>query len=415
MTGSTTERVTFRGVLGYELAARLDLPRDEPRGYALFAHCFTCSKNVLAVSRVSRALADLGIAVLRFDFTGLGNSGGDFENTDFSSNVGDLVAAADWLRTNRRAPTLLIGHSFGGAAVLVAGHQIPEAVAIATIGAPSEPSHVRGLLGAKAHEIERVGSAQVTIEGRSFRLRREFLEDIARQSLLDRLPSLGKALLVMHAPADAIVAPEHAQRIFDAAPEPKSYVSLDGADHLLTRREDATYAAGVLSAWVSRYLPPPAQADRTAEPEPGVVRVEGAHRGKFRQDIRIGKHRLVADEPVSAGGTDTGPSPYGYLLAALGSCTSMTVRLYADLKRMPLEHVAVELSHSRVHAADCAECEKKEGKIDRIERVLTLEGDFDEAARAKLLEIANKCPVHRTLESDILVETRIADPAAKEE
>ena len=414
-----SEKVTFAGSRGDRLAARLDLPDDQPRAFALFAHCFTCSKDVLAASRVSRALAARGIAVLRFDFTGLGSSEGDFANTNFSSNVQDLVLAADFLRDEYAAPRLVIGHSLGGAAVLVAAHEMPETLAVATIAAPSEPGHVRRLLGDDADAIEKRGEADVELAGRRFRIRKQLLEDLAAQSLLDRLPKLRKALLVFHAPYDEIVGIEHARRIFEAALHPKSFVSLDDADHLLTRKDDGEYVATVLSAWASRYLERAERAVATgvqgarvvaaeATLAEGNVRVAETGEGKFRQTVRVGRHTLAADEPESAGGDDAGPSPYDLVLAGLGACTSMTLRMYADRKKIPLRRVSVDLTHAKIHAEDCKHCETKSGKIDRIERVISIEGDLSDEQRDKLLEIANKCPVHRTLESEIVVETRLA-------
>ena len=402
-------KVQFPGSLGAQLAARLDAPPGKPIAYALFAHCFTCSKDSLAASRIGAALTARGIAVLRFDFTGLGSSDGDFANTNFSSNVADLVAAAAWMREKHEAPKLLIGHSLGGAAVLAAAAEIPEAVAVATIGAPFEPSHVKNLLAPALPAIEAAGEAEVDLAGRKFRIRKQFLEDIAGRNNRNSIANLRKALLIFHSPRDATINIDNAAQIFLAAKHPKSFVSLDDADHLLTRREDAAYVAAVLSAWASRYLGEPVMgALPMAAGDPGLVTVTETREGKFTQEVRVGKHHLRADEPVEAGGTDTGLSPYDFLLAGLGACTSMTIRLYADLKKLPLEKVTVRLKHNKVHAQDCAECETKEGKIDRIDREIELAGSLDEAQRAKLLEIANKCPVHRTLHSEIWIPTRLA-------
>jgi len=400
--------VRFPGSLGAELAARLDTPSGAPRAYALFAHCFTCSKDTLAPSRISAALTARGIAVLRFDFTGLGGSEGDFANTNFSSNVSDLVVAAAWLREHHEAPKLLIGHSLGGAAVLAAAREIPEAVAVATIGAPFEPSHVRHLLAPALPAIEAAGEAEVELAGRKFRITRQFLEDLGRRNNSDSIANLRKALLVFHSPRDVTVSIDNAAQIFLAARHPKSFVSLDDADHLLTRREDAAYVASVLSAWASRYIGVAAPEGRPFVPsEPGIVTVAETLEGKFTQEIRTGRHQLRADEPLGAGGTDTAPSPYEFLLAGLGACTSMTIRIYADRKQIPLEKVTVRLKHDKVHAQDCAECETKDGKIDRIEREIELAGNLDEEQRAKLLEIASKCPVHRTLHSEVWIPTHL--------
>jgi putative redox protein len=401
--------VTFPGASGAALAARLDLPGTQsPRAYVLFAHCFTCSKDTKATTLIAEALADAGLATLRFDFTGLGGSEGEFANTHFSSNVADLVAAADWLAGTARAPSLLVGHSFGGAAVLAAAAQIPSATAVATINAPSDPAHLGRMFAGQEEEIRTRGQAQVDLAGRPFTIRREFLEDIATVKITQAVANLKRALLVMHGPADTTVSIEHASAIFQAAKHPKSFVSLDTADHLLTRREDARYAATVLAAWADRYLPTaPASAAEPDGPRDTVLVTE-TRKGKFQQLVKIGPHRLLADEPVAAGGMDSGPSPYDLLLAGLGACTAMTVRLYAEAKGIPLTRVAVALMHTKIHATDCAECETKDGKIDRIERLLTLEGDLSDEARAKLLAIAEKCPVHRTLHSETSVSTRLA-------
>jgi uncharacterized OsmC-like protein/pimeloyl-ACP methyl ester carboxylesterase len=405
------ERFDFPNGAGELLAARLERPSQEPIAYALFAHCFTCGKDSLAARRISEALTARGIAVLRFDFTGLGSSEGDFANTHFSSNVGDLVAAADHLRTTRRAPALLIGHSLGGAAVLAAAASVPEVRAVVTIAAPSDPGHVTGLFRDRVETIRKEGEGAVEIGGRPFRIRREFLDDVAEQRLLARVKDLRKALLVFHSPVDAIVGIENAGKIFAAAKHPKSFVSLADADHLLGRRSDAIYAANVITAWAERYLDaPPAAASAGAEPR--VVRVTETREGKFQQSIAIGPHRMIADEPVAVGGRDSGPGPYDLLLAGLGACTAMTVRLYADRKKVPLERVSVTLAHGKVHAEDCANCETKEGMIDRIDRAITLEGPLDDEQRAKLLEIADKCPVHRTLESEIEIRT-VLEPNAQ--
>lgn len=399
-----TTTVRFPGTQGHELAARLDTPPDAPRAYALFAHCFTCSKDSKAATCVAQALATHGIATLRFDFTGLGASEGEFAATNFSSNVGDLLAAAQWLRTRHAAPQILIGHSLGGAAVLAAAGQVPEARAVATIGAPFEPAHVAHLVESGRDEIETKGEARVNIGGRPFNVRRQFLDDLDAQRPAATIGALRKALLVFHSPRDTIVDIDNAARIFTAAKHPKSFVSLDDADHLLTSHRHAAYAAEVLAAWASRYLDLEPVSD---EPVQGV-RVAETGEGKFAQLVIAGRHRFHADEPASAGGTDAGPSPYDLLLAGLGACTSMTLRMYAAQKQWPLERVSVDLHHAKVHATDCADCETKEGRIDRIEREIHLEGPLDETQRARLLEIANKCPVHRTLHSEVQVVSRLA-------
>ena len=403
-----SERVEFIGSQGDVLAARLDRPLAAPRAYALFAHCFTCSKDIFAASRIARALAAYGVAVLRFDFTGLGSSQGEFANTNFSSNVEDLVRAADYLRQHERAPAILIGHSLGGTAVLAAASRVPEAVAVATIGAPADPAHVSRLLAAQKAEIESEGEAEVVLGGRTFRIRKQFLDDLAGHKLDAAIGAMNKALLVLHSPIDETVAIDDAARIFTAAKHPKSFVSLDTADHLLTRHADAEYVAEVLAGWVGRYLPA-AEAEAPPAADQGEVVVSETGESRFAQAIVAGPHRLAADEPASVGGADTGPTPYGLLLAALGACTTMTLRLYAERKKLPLEKVSVRLRHEKIHARDCENCDTQEGRIDRIEREIVLEGALDGAQRQRLLEIAEKCPVHRTLHSEVLIESRLTD------
>ena len=406
---SQSRKVSFQGSQGGLLDARLELPLGEPRACALFAHCFTCSKETRAATYITAALAEQGIAVLRFDFTGLGGSEGDFANTNFTSNVDDLIYAADFLRREFQPPRILVGHSLGGAAVLAAAGRIAEARAVVTIGAPADPAHVLHMLSESRQTIADVGEAEVKLGGRSFRIRQQFIDDLGKYESREAIAHLRKALLVFHAPLDATVSVDNAAQIFMAAKHPKSFVSLDNADHLLSRKEDALYCGHVLAAWAARYIDDVAAAPVTApSPAPGKVLVQETREGKFTEMIRAGNHTLRADEPVAAGGLDTGLSPYDLLLAALGACTAMTLRLYADLKQFPLERVSVELEHAKIHAQDCADCETREGKIDRIVRVIRLEGTLDAAQRAKLLEIANKCPVHRTLHSEVQVQTALA-------
>jgi uncharacterized OsmC-like protein/alpha/beta superfamily hydrolase len=400
-----TERFDFPNARGQTLAALLHRPSGEPAAFALFAHCFTCGKDNLAAKRIAETLAERGIAVLRFDFTGLGASEGEFANTNFSSNIADLVAAADHLRRTERAPALLVGHSLGGAAVLAAAGQIPEALAVATIAAPSDPGHVSGLFKDQVADIRAEGEREVLLAGRPFRIRREFLDDVAEQNLLARVKDLRKALLVLHSPADDTVGIDNASAIFLAARHPKSFVSLADADHLLTHRRDALYAAHVIAAWAERYVAAPPAA---ASEGPRVAVVSETGEGKFQQSVAVGPHHFLADEPVASGGMDSGPSPYDLVIAGLGACTAMTLRLYADHKGLPLTGVSVTLRHEKIHAADCATCETREGKLDRIERTIALEGPLDAAQRARLLEIADKCPVHRTLTSEVEIRTALA-------
>ncbi|QWG20003.1 bifunctional alpha/beta hydrolase/OsmC family protein [Bradyrhizobium sediminis] len=405
-----TERFQFTSEGGHQLAASLDLPEGTPLAYALFAHCFTCGKDVLAARRIAAALAARGIAVLRFDFTGLGSSEGDFANSNFSSNVADLVRAADHLRETRKAPTILIGHSLGGAAILAAAGQIPDAKAVVTIAAPSDPAHVTGLFRERIEDIRKHGKVEVQLAGRPFHITSEFLDDIAGHSLMAEVTNLHKALLIMHSPTDDTVGIDNATHIFVAARHPKSFVSLAGADHLLSGKRDASYVAGVIAAWAERYvdLALPEQPSVSGDaPRSVVVRETGS--GKFQQTISVGPHRMIADEPIAAGGDDTGPGPYDLVLAGLGACTSMTLRMYADRKSLPLERVTVTLNHSKIHAEDCAECETRAGMLDRFDRVISMEGALDAEQRRKLMEIADKCPVHRTLTSEIHIVTSAAD------
>lgn len=396
---------------GNELAGVLHRPPGPARAAALFAHCFTCSKDLRAARTLSAALANHGIPVLRFDFTGLGESEGEFEDTTFSTNVGDLVAAANWLRENIATPAILVGHSLGGAAVLAAAQSIPDAKAVATIGAPADPSHVTHLFGSCAEEIRERGAAKVELAGRTFRIRKQFLDDLAEQCTPRKIASLKKALLIFHAPFDEVVGIDNAKEIYQAAKHPKSFVSLDDADHLLSRAEDSEYVANVLAAWSTRYIPPHASHAL----DHNEVLVEG--RQGYANHIQMGHHEILADEPTSLGGTDRGGSPYELLMAALGACTSMTLRMYADRKKWPLEAVRVHLAHSKIHARDCDDCttdpNAKRALVDEITREIEVIGELDQAQRERLLEIANRCPVHRTLlENEIKVRSQLK-PAAE--
>ncbi|MDX1483945.1 MAG: alpha/beta fold hydrolase [Alphaproteobacteria bacterium] len=405
-----SDKIEFVGHDGVSrLAARFDSPERGLRASALFAHCFTCSKDIRAATRIARALAERGFGVLRFDFTGLGASEGEFANTDFSSNVQDLVAAARFMESSQgHGPDVLVGHSLGGAAVLAAAGEISSVKAVATIGAPAEPGHVAHLFRGKAEEITAAGAAEVEIAGRVFTVTKRFLDDISEQRLEENLAALRKALLIFHGPRDDTVGIENAAMIFAAARHPKSFVSLDDADHLLSREADAIYVAKVLAAWAGRYIEDGAAEAETGEeaaPDKGVTVTE-AGSGRFTQDIIAGGHRLVADEPKAFGGDERGPGPYDLLLAGLGACTSMTLRMYAERKGWPLERASVSLSHEKVHAEDCENCEEPGGRIDRIERTIRLDGPLDAAQRARMLEIADKCPVHKTLTGTIEILTR---------
>lgn len=397
----------FPGPGGQRLSARLDLPPDgETRGSAVFAHCFTCSKNLNAVVHISRALTREGLAVLRFDFTGLGESEGEFAATNFSSNVADLVAAAAFMEGRGTPVHLLVGHSLGGTAALVAAPRIPSLRTVATLSAPAQAAHLAGLLGDSAGEVEAAGEATVELGGRPFRVRRQLLEDLRGARVDEALRALELPLLVMHSPADRVVALEHATRIFRAARGSRSFVSLDDADHLLSDRADAQHAGRVIAAWVSRYLPvPPDPTVRELAEQGRVVTVTRG--GAFRTEVAAGRHCLVADEPVAVGGSDAGPSPYDLLLAALGACTGMTLRMYADRKGWPLEETTVRLRHGKVHALDEEHPGAPGALVERIERELELDGPLDAEQRARLVEIAERCPVHRTLHAQVRVETTL--------
>ncbi len=396
-------RIRFTNRAGVTLSGHLELP---PGGHwqatALFAHCFTCTKNIKAARNVSRALARAGFAVLRFDFTGLGESDGDFADTNFSSNLDDLEDAAGWVAEHLASPQLLVGHSLGGAAVVAVAERLDSVRAVATVGAPAHPEHVLRQFGDDLERIESEGSAEVRLAGRPFRVRRDFVEDARSHDMATRLKRLRRALLVLHSPTDRIVGIDNAQEIFIAALHPKSFVSLDDADHLLSDERDSRYAGDVIAAWGSRFLeletPPPADG----------VAVLGRTADRFLCRVQAGVHQLVADEPAESGGADEGPDPYRYLAAALGTCTVMTLNMYARHKKLAVERVGCEVTHRRVHADDCADCETTEGKVDELVRTITIEGDVDTAQRERMLEIADRCPVHRTLEGEIRVRSTLA-------
>jgi putative redox protein len=407
-----SEKFEFPNSKGEKLAAVIDYPVGEPTAYALFAHCFTCGKNNLAAKRIAERLANCGIAVLRFDFTGLGNSEGEFANTHFSSNVDDLIAAANTMRDRKMAPAILIGHSLGGAAVIAAASRIAEARCVVTIAAPSDPAHVTAVFKDHVDAIREQGEVEVSLAGRPFRIKRAFLDDVAEQKLTDALNNLRKALLIFHSPTDDTVGIDNATRIFIAARHPKSFVSLADADHLLSKKSDALYVANVIAAWAERYLAPAEDmAESKTEVEAGTVLVRETGQGKFQQEVLSGPHRLLADEPVNFGGLDSGPGPYDLVLAGLGACTSITVRLYAERKKIPLERVSVRLHHNKIYAKDCEDCETKEGMLDHIDRAVTLEGPLSADERKRLIEIADKCPVHRTLESEVEIKTIERQPS----
>jgi len=401
-----SEKLRFENADGNALAARLDRPEGEsPCAFALFAHCFTCSKDLRAAEAISRALTRHGIAVLRFDFTGLGESEGDFADTNFSSNVDDLIAAADHLAEHHEAPRILVGHSLGGAAVLQAAQRLDSVQAVSTVGAPYDPEHVTRHLQDAVEDIKDKGEARVRLAGRTFTIQKQFLDDLAATKMEETIRTLDRAILIFHSPVDQTVGVNNAAKIFQAAKHPKSFVSLDDASHLLTNPADAEYLGVVLGAWAEKYVDRSSSAAET--PDQDVVTRTG---DSYRTEIQAGRHSLVGDEPEDVGGDDDGPTPYGLLLSALGSCTGMTLRMYADRKEWPLDETIVRLSHEKVHADDCENCEADQGQVDRIEREIEVRGALSDDQRERLLEIASKCPVHRTLHSEVTVRSSLRPP-----
>lgn len=411
---------TFPSARGHELSARLERPEGPVRATAVFAHCFTCSKDLKAARRISRALADRGIAVLSFDFTGIGSSDGEFAASTFTTDVDDLLAAAGYLEQEIAAPTLLVGHSLGGAAVLTAAARLDTVTAVATIGAPADVEHVTHVLDGDLGRVREEGQGEVTIGGRPFTVSAAFLEDLAAQRLTDTVAGLRRAVLLLHAPLDDTVGVDNARLLFEAARHPKSFVSLDDADHLLTDEEDARYAASVIAAWAARYLPDAGSAQEPASAMRGAgdagayadKRVAAHNSSGLAADVHTRGFTLRVDEPASVGGTETGPTPYEYLGAGLASCTSLTLRMYAERKGWPLDEVVTTVDFDQVHAEDCEECTREdgtahEGRIERFTRTVTLTGDLDDEQRAGLLRIADRCPVHRTLEGHIHIVTTL--------
>ncbi len=392
---------------GLTLRGLLESPKTKASDYALFAHCFTCGKDIAAASRISRALTAKGIAVMRFDFTGLGSSDGDFSNTNYSSNVNDLIAASEFLKSNYKAPSLLIGHSLGGAAVLAAAHSLPEVTAIVTIGAPHRAEHVLHNFSANLSDINENGEAEVALGFRRFTIKKQFIDDV--QNTESKIGALKKALLVMHSPMDATVNIQEAEKIYKDAKHPKSFVSLDTADHLVSNKDDAEYIATTIAAWSSRYMQTGLSEETTpVKVENGHITVEEKDR-KFAQHVYSDSHHWLADEPVSVGGTNLGPDPYEHLLAALGTCTSMTLRMYANRKKLPLNKISVKLNHERCYVEDCENCDEAPRQIDQLNREIILEGNLSDEQKNRLLEIADKCPVHKTLHGHPIVKTKLLE------
>lgn len=399
------KKVNFLSASGQSLSGALQTPSGSvPHNYAIFAHCFTCNKNLIAIRHISTALIAAGFAVFKFDFTGLGESEGEFSNTSFTTNVSDLIKAAQFLSGEYQSPTLLIGHSLGGAAVLAAAAKIPSIKAVATIGAPFAPAHVEHLFEGAQDQFVETGRAKVNIGGRPFVIGKQFVDDIRAQDPVQTVGQLGLPLMIMHSPQDTVVGIDNAASIYQAAKHPKSFISLDGADHLLTASEDSLYAGNVIATWASRYIELP--SEYTIQTNEEVV-VQLTCEDGYTTSIQAGTHRLIADEPVSVGGADLGPSPYGYVLAGLGACTAMTLKMYARRKKWDLRSVDVHLSHEKIHADDC-DCElvgDDKGRLDKINRLIDPRGALDDEQVNRLLEIANRCPVHKTLESEVLVAT----------
>ncbi len=398
-------KVTFTNTEGQTLSGRLELPADQyPHNFVLFAHCFTCNKNLGAVRNISRGLTSEGFAVLRFDFTGLGESEGDFADTNFSGNVEDLIAAANFLKQEYQAPTLLVGHSLGGAAAIFAATEIDSIKAVATIGAPSNPKHVKHLLKSDIQEIETQGKAVVNLSGRDFTIKKQFLDDLETKSLPEVAKNLNKALLVMHSPQDTTVEIKNAEEIYIAARHPKSFVTLDGADHLLMQKDDSIYAGKVIAGWSSRYVDLP-EEPKISSKHHVVASLQGGE--GYTTQMKVGNHYMVADEPESVGGKDFGPSPYELVSAGLSACTAMTIKMYVARKGWDLQNVEVHTSYDKIHAVDCENCEDPTAKIDTFEREIKLEGNLDEKQIKRILQIADKCPVHRTLHSETQVITTL--------
>ncbi|MGB5236959.1 MAG: bifunctional alpha/beta hydrolase/OsmC family protein [Flavobacteriaceae bacterium] len=400
-------KVSFTNKEGQKLNGRLELPVDQhPHNMVLFAHCFTCTKNLSAVKNISKGLTSSGFGVLRFDFTGLGESEGDFADTNFSGNVEDLIAAADFLKKDYQAPSLLIGHSLGGAAVIYAAARLHTVKAVATVGAPADPSHVKHLLKSSIEEIRSNGKAVVNISGRDFTVKEQFLNDLEKNSLSDTLENLNKSILIMHSPQDNIVGIKNAEKLYHNARHPKSFISLDGADHLLSNKVDSLYVGKTIASWAERYLVVPDPSElRTRHQVVASLETDDG----FTTQIKVGKHNLVADEPEGFGGNDFGPSPYEFVSAGLSACTVMTLQMYARRKNWDLQNVKVHTSYGKVHAEDCAECESDTAKIDTFERQIALSGSLEPRQKERLLEIADKCPVHRTLEAHSHIKTELIE------
>jgi len=399
------QKVNFQNKEAQTLAGRLEMPANQkPHNFAIFAHCFTCNKNLSAVKNISSALVAAGFGVLRFDFTGLGESDGDFENTNFSGNVEDLIAAAKYLEENYQAPSLLVGHSLGGTAVIIAANALPNVKAVVTVGAPSDPAHVKHLFGDSIDAIKSEGKATVNLSGRPFTIKKHFLEDLENQSLAKVVKNFGKALLVLHSPQDSLVEIKNAEEIYAAARHPKSFVSLDGADHLLTRKEDSIYVGEVIAGWASRYVTIP-KSSKVDTKHDAVASLDGNQ--QFTTQMKVGNHYMLADEPEHVGGSDFGPNPYEFVAAGLSACTAMTIQMYARRKGWIIDNVEVHTSYGKEHAVDCEHCDDDSAKIDTFHREIKFDSNLDEKQIKRVLQIADKCPVHKTLHSETQIITKL--------
>ncbi len=399
------KKINFENKDKQQLAGRLEMPKNgKPHNYVIFAHCFTCSKNLTAIINIARELTSAGYAVLRFDFTGLGESDGDFENTNFSGNIEDLVAAANFLKENYQAPTILIGHSLGGAAAILAAAKLPEIKAVSVINSPSYPAHVLKLIGEHAADIAKNGKARVNLGGRSFTIKKQFLDDLESNSLLTTVSNFKKALLLFHSPQDRTVAIKNAEDVYKAAHHPKSFISLDGVDHMLSKTEDSQYVGKVIASWVSRYVNIPIVENITSKHQ---VSASLDREDIYTTQLKLGNHLQIADEPATYGGNDFGPSPYEYLSAALASCTAITVQMYAKRKEWELENIKVDIDYDKKHAVDCENCEDQNATLDTFSKRIGFTGNLTEEQRSRLIEISKKCPVHKTLENKIQIITEL--------
>ncbi|GAB5539551.1 MAG: bifunctional alpha/beta hydrolase/OsmC family protein [Salibacteraceae bacterium] len=401
-----SEKLSISNKSGTALHAVLELPPNQhPTHYAMFAHCFTCSSNLNAVRNVSRSLANQGFGVVRFDFTGLGKSEGAFADSHFSGNVSDLICVAEHIKQHYSAPKLIVGHSLGGAASIVAASKLDYIEAVATIAAPSSVQHTKKHFSHGIEELSEKGAIEVNIGGRPFKIDSEFVKDFDNTDLLKVVKELRKPILIMHAPFDKTVAIQSAQELYTSSMHPKSFISLDGADHLLTEKRDSEYVGDVIGSWVKRYFPPVEAQRLSTEGEQLVGRLNLVE-DNFTTSIQTNKHSIVADEPEEVGGDDFGPAPYELLGASLIACTAMTIKLYAERKEWPLTEVEVFVSHSKKHRDDA---DSGSAKLDHLQKKLRFHGDLSDDQRERLKEIASKCPVHRTLLTEVVIETELLD------